>query len=289
MTYSNKKEVITVDKHKQSVKEETFRRLHQPNSTFVLPNAWDAISAKMFQEAGFKAIGTTSAGIAASLGYKDGESLPLETMIAAIERITKTVDVPVSADIEAGYGKSVKEVVQTVERVVEAGAIGINLEDGIGNSEQLVFELESQKEKILAIKEWSSTNHVPLFINARTDIYWLNVGEPSTRFAEASKRAKAYQEAGADCIFIPGLTDQEAIKKVRGVITCPINLLADAALPSLAALSTIGIERVSCGSAQFRATTTLLQTISEEILTKKSFHHMTDGVLSYGEIAKLMQ
>lgn len=274
----------------QSLKAETFHRLHQQSSTFVLPNAWDVISAKMFEECGFKAIGTTSAGIAASLGYLDGQSIPLNKMVETIENIAKSVNVPVSADIEAGYGQTADEVLETVKAVAAAGAIGINLEDGTGDPNRPIFEISSQREKIAAIKELSESRNMPLFINARTDIYWLNIGDSSTRLQEALKRAKAYQAAGADCIFIPGLTDMKIIKKIREEISCPINLLVDPEMPSLSELSNIGIERLSCGSVPFRATLTYLRTISEEIVNRQTFHQMTNGdVLSYRRLTEFIK
>ncbi|USK48060.1 isocitrate lyase/phosphoenolpyruvate mutase family protein [Bacillus sp. CMF12] len=273
-----------------SLKAEAFHRLHQQSSTFVLPNAWDVISAKMFEECGFKAIGTTSAGIAASLGYLDGQSIPLSKMVETIENIAKSVNVPVSADIEAGYGRTVEEVLETVKAVSAAGAIGINLEDGTGDPNRPIFEISSQVEKIAAIKEFSESRNMPLFINARTDLYWLNIGDSSTRLQEAVKRAKAYQDAGADCIFIPGLTDRKIIKKIREEISCPINLLVDAEMPSLSELSEIGIERLSCGSGPFRATLTYLRSIGEEIVNNQTFHHMTNGnVLSYRRLTEFIQ
>ncbi|WP_370224638.1 isocitrate lyase/phosphoenolpyruvate mutase family protein [Cytobacillus sp.] len=274
----------------QSLKAETFHRLHQQSSTFVLPNAWDVISAKMFEECGFKAIGTTSAGIAASLGYLDGQSIPLSKMVETIENIAKSVNVPVSADIEAGYGRTVEEVLETVKAVTAAGAIGINLEDGTGDSIRPIFEISSQVEKIAAIKEFSESRNMPLFINARTDLYWLNIGDSSTHLQEAVKRAKAYQDAGADCIFIPGLTDRKILKKIREEISCPINLLVDAEMPSLSELSEIGIERLSCGSGPFRATLTYLRSIGEEIVNNQTFHQMTNGdVLSYRRLTEFIQ
>ncbi|WP_263705511.1 isocitrate lyase/PEP mutase family protein [Shouchella tritolerans] len=265
-------------------KLKTFRRLHQQPSTFVLPNAWDAMSAKMFEAGGFKAIGTTSAGIAASLGYPDGQHLPRAKMVDAVRNIANSVAIPVSADIEAGYGQSVAKIVQTVKAVAAAGAVGINIEDGTGDPSKPVFSISEQTEKIAAIK----ANHTSLFVNARTDIYWLNIGDPLSRFQEATKRAKAYQEAGADCLFIPGLTDRGEIQKMRAAISCPINLLVDPEMPSLTELSAIGIERLSCGSAPFRATATLLAAICEQIVNDQTFSHLTKDVLSYSSITKIM-
>jgi 2-methylisocitrate lyase-like PEP mutase family enzyme len=195
----------------------------------------------------------------------------------------------VSADIEAGYGQTVEEVLETVKAVAAAGAIGINLEDGTGDPNRSIFDISSQVEKIAAIKELSESGNMPLFINARTDLYWLNAGDSSTRLQEALKRTKAYQDAGADCIFIPGLTDRKIIKRIREEISCPINLLVDPEMPSLSELSDIGIERLSCGSGPFRATLTYLRTISEEIVNHQTFHQMTNGVLSYKRLTEFIQ
>ncbi|WP_261129718.1 isocitrate lyase/phosphoenolpyruvate mutase family protein [Bacillus sp. Marseille-Q3570] len=268
-------------------KEKRFRHLHEDSSTFVLPNAWDVISAKMFEEGGFKAIGTTSAGIAASLGYPDGQQLPIDKMIEVVERIVDAVDVPVSADIEAGYGETAEEVVRTVQKILEAGAVGINIEDGTGDLQHPINDLSSQTEMISAIKEYCRENDEELFINARTDLYWLKIGDPSTRLQRAMERVKAYEVAGADCIFVPGLYDKETIQKLRAEVSCPINLLIHPCLPSLKELSEIGIERVSTGSSPFRATVTLLKKMSEEIHNNQTFHEMTSGVLTYGEVAEL--
>lgn len=196
-------------KQQHAIKAKTFHDLHQQSSTFVLPNAWDAMSAKMFEAGGFQAIGTTSAGIAASLGYPDGQHLPRAKMVEAVRNIANSVAVPVSADIEAGYGRSVAEVVQTVKEVAAAGAVGINIEDGTGDPSKPVFSISEQTEKIAAIK----ASQTSLFVNARTDIYWLKIGDPLSRFQEAAKRAIAYQEAGADCIFFLGLRTGKKYKK----------------------------------------------------------------------------
>ncbi|MFB5662485.1 isocitrate lyase/phosphoenolpyruvate mutase family protein [Alteribacillus sp. HJP-4] len=276
-------------KYDDPIMAKNFYELHYRSSTFVLPNAWDVISAKMFEESGFKAIGTTSAGIAASLGYKDGQNMPLKKMIETIERIAKSVNVPVTADIEAGYGQTVNAVLETVKKVIETGAIGINLEDGTGDSVHPIYDISLQKEKIAAIREMSDSNNASLFINARTDMYWLNIGDPSLRFQETVKRAEAYQEAGANCIFVPGVSDQKLIQCLRKAISCPINLLADPETPSLTDLSEIGIERLSCGSVPFRTTITLLREISQEIINHGTFHKVRDNVLTYGEIAEFMQ
>ncbi|GGJ58832.1 isocitrate lyase/PEP mutase family protein [Virgibacillus salexigens] len=277
-----------MDQNHRSLKMSNFHHLHQQSSSFVLPNAWDAISAKMFEESGFEAIGTTSAGIAASLGYKDGGNIPLEKMIEVIQLITSSVNVPVSADIEAGYGETIKEVLETVEKIIATGVVGINIEDGTGKPDQPLYDLSFQKEKIAAIKELSyATDDASLFINARTDTYWLHVGDATMRLKETVRRAKEFEGAGADCIFVPGLTDQTIIQHLREELSLPINLLASPGMPSLTELSDIGIERLSCGSGPFRATVTLLKTISDEIMGQQTFHHMMNDAMPYDKIANL--
>jgi len=273
----------------RSVKFQQFKQLHKQFSTFVLPNAWDASSASIFQKSGFKAIGTTSAGIAISLGYLDGENLPFEKMIEALKLIVNSVDIPVSADIEAGYGKSVEEVIDNVKQVILAGVVGINLEDGTGNPNEPILDISMQVKKIAAIKELSQSLNMPLFINARTDLYWLKIDDPSLRFQSAIKRVKAYEEAGADCIFIPGVTNIDTIKNFREKISCPINLLVGSDTPSLNELSKIGIERVSSGSAPFRATITLLKEISEAIMFHGNFKPMIDDVITYDDMTELLK
>ncbi|MBV6738219.1 isocitrate lyase/PEP mutase family protein [Priestia megaterium] len=273
----------------RSVKFQQFKQLHKQPSTFVLPNAWDASSASIFQKSGFKAIGTTSAGIAISLGYSDGENLPFEKMIEALKLIVNSVDIPVSADIEAGYGKSVEEVIDNVKQVILAGVVGINLEDGTGNPNAPILDISMQVKKIAAIKKLSQSLNMPLFINARTDLYWLKIDDPSLRFQSAIKRVKAYEEAGADCIFIPGVTDIDTIKNFRREISCPINLLVGSDTPPLNELSKIGIERVSSGSAPFRATITLLKEISEAIMNSGNFTPMIDDVITYRDMTELLK
>ena len=260
----------------QLVKAEGFRELHKQAATFVLPDAWDVMSAKAFEQSGFKAIATTSAGIAKSLGYADGQDMPFEQLIEVVSLIANAVNVPVSADIEAGYGFTVEEIADNVRQVIEVGAVGINIEDGTGDFDGPVMDLDLQIENIIAIRALSDSLNASLFINARTDMYWANVGNPEVRFQEAIKRALAFESAGADCIFIPGLTDLKIIEEFRKEIAVPINLLAHPKLPSLKVLSQIGVERVSCGTGPFRAVSTLLKNISDEIINDRSFNEMTN-------------
>ncbi|WP_099361226.1 isocitrate lyase/PEP mutase family protein [Fredinandcohnia onubensis] len=270
-------------------KSELFRALHKGKKTMILPNAWDVISAKMFEECGCKAIGTTSAGVAMSLGYPDGQEIPFETMLSVIKNMVNAVDVPVSADIESGFGKTTKEILHTIEQLISAGVVGINFEDGTGDINSPIYDPILQQEKIAAIREYCDSIGFPLFINARTDIFWLNIGEPESRIDEAIHRVKLYEEAGADCVFVPALKDVDEIQKLRSAVKCPINLLAVPGLPSIDELSEIGIERVSTGSSPFRASTSLLKQIGDEIVNQRTFSKMTYNVLSYGEVSGLVK
>lgn len=269
----------------QFSKANKFRNLH--SNVFVLPNAWDAISAKIFEECGFKAIGTTSAGIANSQGYSD-RYMPFQTAISSIKQIVNSVNIPVSVDIEDGFGQTIEEVVESVRQVISVGAVGINIEDSTINPKDPLYDISLQQKKIIAIKELAYTMGIPLFINARTDLYWLKIGAPLTRFQETVKRALAYQEAGADCIFVPGISDIKMIRALKKEISCPINILAAPDTPSLSELSEIGMQRISCGSGPFRAAVTLIKNIGEEMINHGTFHQMTSNALSYHEVAKLI-
>ncbi|WP_237446515.1 isocitrate lyase/PEP mutase family protein [Shimazuella alba] len=266
------------------LKNATFRNLH--SDFFILPNAWDAISAKILEECGFKAIGTTSAGIAASSGYQD-RKIPFQTAIATIEQIIKAVDVPVTVDMEDGYGESIQEILQNVRQMILIGATGINLEDSTMDSKDPLYDISVQQKKIAAIKELCIKEGIPIFLNACTDLYWCNIGDPSLRIHKMIKRAKAYEKAGADGIFVPGISSIEEIQLLRSEVSCPINLLAAANTPSISKLKEIGIQRVSCGSAPFRATMTFLKNAGEQLLNHGNFLPITSDVLSYQEVDHL--
>jgi 2-methylisocitrate lyase-like PEP mutase family enzyme len=266
------------------LKSDTFRKLH--SHFFILPNAWDAISAKILEECGFEAIGTTSAGIAASKGYQD-RTIPFQTALATIEQIIKAVNVPVTVDMEDGYGENIKKILQNVRQVISIGATGINLEDSTMDSTAPLYDISVQQKKIEAIKEVSIKEGIPIFLNARTDMYWLKIGDSSLRIYETIRRAKAYEEAGADGIFVPGISHIEEIQLLRNEISCPINLLANADNPPISKLKEIGIQRVSCGSAPFRAAMTFLKNIGEQVLEHGNFLPMTSDILSYQEVDHL--
>src|SRR6266513_168135 len=186
----------------QEARAEAFRNMHR-GRLLLLPNAWDVASARIFEDGGFAAIATTSAGIAFTLGYPDGERVSRQEMLTAVERIAAAVQVPVTADVEAGYGNRPEDAAVTARAVIEAGAVGMNLEDATGQPQNPLLDLSLQIEKIKAVLEEARRTGVPIVLNARTDVYLLQVGAPERRYELALKRLAAFRDAGADCLFVP--------------------------------------------------------------------------------------
>lgn len=270
-------------------KADAFRSMHYDPPLLVLPNAWDAVTARLFVQAGARAIATTSAGVAATLGYADGQNVPSELMMQAIARIANAVSVPVTADIESGYADSPKELGESMRAVINAGAIGVNLEDATGDSSQPLFALEEQIERIRAAREAADNINVPVVINARTDVYLEKVGEPATRFAETVRRLNAYHQAGADCLFVPGVTDMPMLTQLVQSVAGPLNVLAGPGMPPVADLQRIGIARLSVGSAIMRATLALARDAADELLQKGTYNIFLDRNIPYNEVNELMK
>jgi 2-methylisocitrate lyase-like PEP mutase family enzyme len=270
-------------------KADAFRGMHQGPPILILPNAWDAVTARLFVKAGARAIATTSAGIAATLGYADGQKVSRELMMGAIARIARVVDVPVTADIESGYAASLKDLHESIRAVINAGAIGFNLEDATGNSSQPLFALEHQIERIRAARVAGDNANVRVVINARTDVYLAKVGEPATRFAETVRRLNAYREAGADCLFVPGVTDIPTLTQLVCSVPGPLNVLAGPGMPPVADLQLIGIARLSVGSGIMRATLALARDAADELLQKGTYNTFLDRNIPYNEVNELMK
>ncbi|HEX4782789.1 MAG TPA: isocitrate lyase/phosphoenolpyruvate mutase family protein [Candidatus Sulfotelmatobacter sp.] len=271
----------------QKNKAETFRALHAGSDTLLLPNAWDVASARIVEECGFPAVATTSAGIAFSLGYADGQKISKEEMFAAVARIAGAVKVPVTADVESGYGNRPEDAAQTARAVIEAGAVGMNLEDAAADSDRPLAELSAQLEKIHAAREAAAALGVPLVLNARTDVYLLQVGDPAKRYDEAVRRLSAFRDAGADCVFVPGLRDVATIRRLVADLRCPVNILAVSGSPSVLELRKLGVARVSLGSGPMRATLGLLRRLAEEVKTSGTYAAM-EGAPSHAEMNELM-
>ena len=247
-----------------------LRQLHRGPRALVLPNVWDVAGARIIEEAGYSAIATTSAGIAFSLGYPDGEHIAPGEMIARIARIARAVNLPVTADVEAGYGPRPEDAARTTREVIQAGAVGMNLEDASGDPEHPLLELQTAVEKIKASREAAAQLRVPVVVNARTDVYLLP-GEPDTQDAEALRRLIAFRDAGADCVFAPGLKAAATIARLVKALQCPLNILAVVGAPAIPELERLGVARVSLGSGPARATLTLLRCMAEELKTTGTY------------------
>jgi 2-methylisocitrate lyase-like PEP mutase family enzyme len=272
----------------QQAKAAAFRVLHSGKEILLLPNAWDVASARVIEESGFKAVATSSAGIAFSLGYHDGQMIPREEMLAAIARIAKAIRVPVAADVESGYGKTPEDAGRIARAVLDAGAVGMNQEDAVGDSSAALVDLPLQLEKIRAVREMASRLRIPLVLNARTDVYLLQIGDPAKRYDETVRRLSAFREAGADCVFAPGLRDAPTIGRLVADLKCPVNILAGPGSPSVRELAKLGVARVSLGSATMRATLGHLRRIAEELKTTGTYSRLEDAP-SHAEMNGMME
>src|SRR5215475_1517878 len=216
----------------QKLKTNAFRALHRGSKILVLPNAWDVASARIFEDAGFGAMATTSAGIAFTLGYPDGQKISRTEMFARVARIAKALKVPVTADVEGGYGDRPEDAARTARDVIEAGAVGMNLEDSTGDSAHPLVALSLQLEKVQAVRESALKTGVLLVLNARTDVYLAEVGPAEKRYDETIRRLVAFRDAGADCLFVPGIRDLETIRRMVLDAKCPLNILGGPGSPS---------------------------------------------------------
>lgn len=272
----------------QISKANRLRALHRGPKVLVLPNVWDVAGARVLEESGVAAIATTSAGIAFALGYPDGEKISRPEMFAAVARIAAKVDLPVSADAEAGYGDRPEDAALTARAVIDAGAVGLNLEDGADDPEHPLADLSLQLEKIAAVRETARAAGVPLVLNARTDVYLLQVGKPEGRYDETVRRLSAYRDAGADCLFAPGIRGLELISRLVLDLHHPVNILAGPGSPSIAELQKAGVARVSLGSSPMRATLGLLRRIAQELVTTGTYSALEDAP-AHGDVNKLLR
>jgi 2-methylisocitrate lyase-like PEP mutase family enzyme len=234
-------------------KADVLRTLHGNGRLLVLPNVWDPIGARIVEAAGLPAVATASAAISASLGYVDGEAISRGTMLEIVGRIARSVEVPVSADMERGYGESLAELRETIRLLVAAGAVGLNIEDSLGEEESL-RGVDEQCQRIATVREAAAAEGVPLVINARADAFLTALpAAAEERLEETVRRAEAYARAGADCIYPIGPGDRATVSLLRARIRHPINILAHARAMSLAEMQEIGIDRVSFGPGLFRS------------------------------------
>lgn len=259
-------------------KARAFTALHVPGDPIVLPNAWDAASAWIIHRSGAKAIATSSAACSWSIGKPDGGGMSRGEATELVRRIASAVDVPVTADVETGYGDDAA-LAETVRAVLDAGAVGVNLEDSGGDP---LYPIDIAAQRISVARAAAEGYGVPLHINARVDVFFAPVGEPDERVDLTLERAAAYLAAGASSIFVPGVRDLAVIRRLTGGIEAPVNILAGAATPSVAELAEAGVGRISVGSSLNLALLKSLGSAVETLLSTGSFAAL--GGIPYPEI-----
>jgi len=270
----------------QKEKAEDFRALHHGKRILILPNGWDVPSARVFEDAGFPAIATSSAGMLVSLGYPDGEVISRDEFVSAVGRIARVLSVPLSADVVAGFGKTAKDVLVTVKAILKTGAVGINIEDFVHATKKL-YPVERQIENVKAIRKLGETTGIPLVINARTDALRYAEGDEGARFKEAVRRATAYRDAGADCVYPMGLTDPASIANFVKALDFPINVMVRKGLPPITELERLGVARVSFGPGPSYAAMGLLKRAAKEVLERGTYENLIEGAITFDELNAL--
>lgn len=274
----------------QKEKAEQFLKFHHDSEILVLLNSWDIGTSKLAEACGYKAIATTSMGIAASLGYPDCEVIQLSEMIDVITGIVNSVKVPVTADIESGYGNNINEIIDSVQKIIATGIVGINIEDSVELSPVLIDEMEFC-ERISAIRALSDSMGFHLVINARTDSFYTSSGSMQEKLAESIKRGNKYREAGADCIFVQPVWEKQTIATLVKEINAPINILANPGIgagilpPSVSELQDLGVARLSLGSSVMKATLALIKKIANELSQKGTYNILLDTLTPLADAA----
>ncbi|MFI2205452.1 isocitrate lyase/phosphoenolpyruvate mutase family protein [Streptomyces sp. NPDC020192] len=262
-----------------------LRALHAPadGRALVLPNAWDAASAALIVRAGARAVATTSGGVAWSAGRPDGHGLSRDEMAEAVRRIAAVVDVPVSADVEGGYGPGAEDVAATVRAVIEAGAVGVNLEDSLAPGGPL-HDVPAHAVRLRAARSAAEEAGLPgLWINARTDVFLFGIGAPEDRLVDVLSRAKAYADAGADSLFVPGLVDLDTVAELVRRSPLPVNVLAGPGAPSVTGFEAVGVRRISVGTALAQTAYGAVQRAATELLGAGTYDAMA-GAVDFGTV-----
>jgi 2-methylisocitrate lyase-like PEP mutase family enzyme len=268
-----------------SAKPETaviFDQLHEGPEPLLLPNAWDAGSARLMESLGAKAVATTSAGVAWTLGYPDGNALPVRMLVATVATIARAIRVPLTVDLEGGYSDDPSMVEETVAKVIEAGAVGINIEDGSGPPDLLCLKIER------AVRAGEHFD-VDLFVNARTDVYLRGLVPEGKRVAEALERAKLYRNAGASGLFVPGLRAPEEIRAVAADAGLPLNVMAWPGLPAASDLARLGVRRLSAGSGIAQALWGRAAALAGDFLKSGRSDPLGEGAMGYADINALFE
>jgi 2-methylisocitrate lyase-like PEP mutase family enzyme len=259
-----------MDARTQQQHAETFHGLHSKGDPLVLFNAWDVATAKAIAKTA-PAVATSSGAVASALGYADGEGVPFDMVTGLVSRMTASVSVPVSIDLEAGYGDTPDAAAKSAIAVLKAGAIGINIEDGLSSGKRQLAGPEQHAAKIRAVRDAAQKFGIRLFINARTDPFLLKFGSPDQCLDEAARRAKVYADAGADGIFVPGLTDLALIEKFVRLTPLPVNIMVTQGVPEIGDLARVGVRRVSLGPWPMMAAMRVIGQAAAAVVASKQY------------------
>jgi 2-methylisocitrate lyase-like PEP mutase family enzyme len=276
-----------VDKGTQRTLAEQLLALHHQPRPLILVNVWDVASALVVQRAGLPAIATSSSAVSSALGYPDGEQIPAAEMLAAIARIAEGISVPLSADLEAGYAEDLPALAESARQLLETGAVGLNLEDGIDPGTGSLRTAEGAANRVRAVREAARGYGAPLVINARTDVFLEMSGPSQELLSEAIARLRAYRDAGADCLFPIGLRDPDGIRTLVEELDHPVNILAGPGSPTIDELAGMGVARVSLGGGPQRAALATLGAVAEEVRDRGTYQVM-QHMLTHRELDDLL-
>jgi len=275
-------------KNFQTEKEKLFNQLHHSGDLLVLPNIWNPLGALLLQDLGYKAVATASASIALANGYQDGEKIPFNDLLLILEKIVKSVTIPVTADVESGYAKNNTELSENIKKLIDTGIAGINFEDS-KHDEQKLFTKEAQSEKINLIRKTASEMGSALFINARTDVFIKEKNlSNEEKMAEAINRGKAYKAAGADCFYPIFLKEKESIVTIMNEVSLPVNILMVPGIPDFSTLKEIGLARISLGPGFLKYAINSMKHIGQKLLNYEGMEEIINNPITTDYLNKLI-
>jgi 2-methylisocitrate lyase-like PEP mutase family enzyme len=273
----------------QKEKADRFRELHHSGKMLILPNIWDVLGALLIESLEYPAIATASAAIAYANGYDDHENIPFNDLLTLLKKITKSVNLPVTADIESGYAKNDSQLQENIKLLIDAGIVGINIEDTDHNTNSLQ-SVEAQGNKIRLIRKASDEMGIPIFINARTDVYLheKNFANEEIRFKEIIKRGLTYKEAGADGFFPITLKREKDIKEVIAQVKLPLNIITMPGIPDLKTLSSLGVSRVSLGPSLLKISIRAMKELAQQLKDFEGLSSITGNEITSEFLKKLV-
>lgn len=273
----------------QKEKAEQFRALHHSGKMLILPNTWDVLGALLMEDLEYPAVATASAAIAYANGYDDGEQIPFTDLLTLLKKICAAVDLPVTADIENGYADTDDQLQEKIRALIGSGITGINIEDTDAKTHQL-HSAENQCRRIRLIRKLAGKMDIPLFINARTDIYLHEAifPAPAARLEEIIKRGLAYRDAGADGFFPILLRKEEEIKKIIAAVNLPLNILTLPGIPELKTLSGLGVARISLGPSLLKIAIRSMRQVAMQLKDQEGLTAITENEISSDYLKKLV-